>query len=137
VKGIFFGASSAGDFYIHKYQYESIVQSVKAANMAVMDQQYWVVSQWSNPVKLRRLTPSQKPPTLAGQVAAHRTRTGYIISIVTSDNGHFGTAGYIFSDAPLKPIQGDSYTSTDAPGDLSFLEKRINDNWWTAYNNLH
>jgi len=61
----------------------------------------------------------------------------YTITLVTSDRGHFGKAGYLYSDGPIVRKTGDAYSDVEAPGDLWMLGEQVAPNWWTVMNNLN
>lgn len=72
------------------------------------------------------------------QVAARREDTGrYQIALTTFDLGHFGKAGYLFSDTTPVRIDGDPYCDVEAPGDLWMLAERVGPRWWVITNHLH
>jgi len=129
VKRLFFAAPGYVDFYLNQSRYENIVRLVKNNGIAPSHLKYWTVDDWRNPTALQELKPDKMPPSLEGRITATRTKNkAYSITIVTLDRGHFGKAGYVYSDGAYKDI--------DAPGDLWSRDKKINSRWWTVFNDL-
>ena len=57
-----------------------------------------------------------------------------VISIMTLDWHHAGSYGYVYSEASTAPALGQE--DDDLPGRLIFLDRKMRDRWWSAYNNL-
>ena len=107
------------DFFVHHAEYENIVRTVKA--------------QVTLPGAL------EKSQTIGGYVVwKRRSDDGpYTITIRTADWGHLGYGGYVYADMPPARVTKDPYRTFDNPGDLPFLDRRLDMHWWTVYNNLY
>ena len=71
------------------------------------------------------------------QVWASRSKDGLImVSILTQDNGHAGSHGYLYAEAPPQKVGNDPYHPWDVPGRLNDVEDKVSENWWRVYNGL-
>ncbi len=106
------------DFWLYHTKYDSIVRTMKA--------------QLTHPSEA-----STKQLIEGCEVCGTRSEDGkYTITIKTCDWGHLGMFGYLYADAP-PASKNDPYSDIDAPGELWMKGDRLNNNWWTVYNNLN
>jgi hypothetical protein len=107
------------DLFLHRMEYENIVRTIKAQKIVSEERGK---TQHINNYK----------------VWGRRSEAGqYTITIQTADWGHLGTGGYIYADTPPTQITNQPHRNIDAPGDLPFIDRRLDHHWWTAYNNLY
>jgi hypothetical protein len=64
------------------------------------------------------------------------TAGNYSVTLVTADRGHFGKAGYLYSDLPPVRRANDPYCNVEAPGDLWMLEGQAAPHWWIVSSDL-
>lgn len=106
------------DFLLHHRRYEEIVQAMKSrpplGKERVDDLSFGAIHAYSERDE-------------AGQV---------VITLVTADWGHYGKAGYLFTDQPPVRVDGDPYGDVRAPGDLWMLEGQVGPRWWVISNHL-
>lgn len=116
---LYSGVPGRIDFFRHGHLYVDIVQAMK----------------------------SRPPPADAesidhlsfGAIEVYSRRDGaghFEMTLVTTDWGHAGKSGYLFSDQPPTPVEGDPYSNVSAPGDLWMLENQVAPHWWVISNNL-
>jgi hypothetical protein len=106
------------DFLLHRSEYEGIVRSVKEQGIPPGTQE-------------------QKIQVSGRTTWVRCTDDGhYTIAIETVDNGHFGSAGYVFADVPPARLP-DPYNDLDVPGGLPQFETQLSAHWWIVHNNLN
>lgn len=121
----FLRSPSAADFRFHQTRYEAIVTRSRAFQF-----EPWQTGRlWTNaalePVSLSRNRINHS--SMVGMIRVESTASEpYQISIITRDDGHLGTSGYIYSEAT------DSPPST---ADLPSVDRQVGPYWWIAYNN--
>lgn len=114
------------DFVLHRAEYENIVRTIKTTKFDVHLQ------------TMDAEEISREQHIDGYRVWGKRSETGqYTITILTADWGHFGYGGYVYADTPPAPVKNQTYRTIDAPGDLPFVNRRLNTHWWTVYNNLY
>lgn len=119
---------SASEFRWHQARYEALVTRIKQMALTPREKPYHLY-----------LDASLRPETLSRQQAEGNSMEGkvtvwlpekerYQITLVTSDQGHRGAFGYVYSDVPM------NRASRLGGPDLIFLREPLNAHWWIAYN---
>jgi hypothetical protein len=122
----FFRSPSAADFRLHQAQYEALVAKIKRLDIPPEESGLCWTNAALEPDSLSR-TRIYKD-SMVGKISVERTDSGqYLISIITRDDGHFGTFGYVYSE-----VTGGAPSTSELPS----VDRQIRRHWWIAYNNM-
>jgi len=123
----FFRSPGTTDFRLHRARYELMIAKIKTMGLTPGTSAYFWTNSNFEPDSLTRHRP-HSDSNMMGMIHAMRIESGqYQVSIVTRDEGHSGTFGYVYSDA----LTG----LPSATGGLPSLQRQVDPHWWIAYNN--
>lgn len=112
------------DFHLHKARYERIISTAKALGIPLGGYSHFWITRALEPVAPGHIL---KHNDMTGMVDVFRDDEGaYRVSIVTSDEGYYGTFGYLYADGQL--------TFPENTTGLTSVHRQLDSHWWTGYN---
>jgi hypothetical protein len=138
---LIFAEQNPGPF--DQARFAAIVEQVNAIGIQPGESLELRLDDITSPKSLRRVKPDEaavRAGTIVerdgvGDVWAARAADGSLAVVInTRDSGHAGEFGFAYTEAsPPKPVTD---YSTDLPGRLNHVDKKIDDHWWAVENPL-
>ena len=132
------GWPSALEFRFNQRRYAAIAQHVAKMDVPHETGLYLTCdSNWS-------ISSIQGSPTGSHKIAVATLKDGRrIVTLITSNQGHFGSYGYVYCTGPLQPGEigpnswGGNETSIHVAADKEWwVNDTLPNNWWVVSNNL-